>query len=35
MFIQLFDLDKNGVVKRDVDPPVVWEDGDGEVKFSG
>jgi hypothetical protein len=35
MFIQLFELDKNGVVKRDVDPPVVWENGDGEVKFSG
>ena len=29
--IQLCILDKNGVVKRDVDPTVVWEDGDGEV----
>ena len=28
--IQLCVLDKNGIVKRDVDPPVVWEDGDNE-----
>jgi hypothetical protein len=28
--IQMFVLDKNGIVKRDEDPPVVWEDGDNE-----
>ena len=28
--IQMFVLDKNGIAKRDVDPPVVWEDGDNE-----
>jgi hypothetical protein len=29
--IQMFVLDENGIAKRDTDPPVVWQDGDGEV----
>ena len=32
--IQQFFLDKNGIVIQDKEPPVVWQDGDGEVTIN-
>ena len=33
VIIQQWFLDENGIVKRDIEPPVVWKDGDGGIKL--
>ena len=34
ILIQQFFLDENGIAIQDKEPPVVWQDGDGEVTIN-